>query len=421
MEVGDGSMSKYLFLLDELPPTQSANGICAEKVMSCLRQSGDVFCVLWDDFEKVKEKPFHCTTIPKKPWARFVLSMKGGQGLYHRWLFRAARVIYWMKRMLLLPIWPIDSLSCAYHFYASAKKLVDEHNITHVIAVSYPGETLLAMSLLKWQFNDQIKTVMYPLDVTLEGMNHGSSIERKLSCICGRRFIRFCAKRADQVLVLENALYLYNEVFPESERKNFSCCGIPLLESTDWTRYASNSVWKENELHFVFGGNLLYDMRNPIALLDLMEKAAWPENRDIYFDLYGKADSQIQELWKGRYKRLQIVEHGWVDESVLNTALLTANVLISIGNNEKHLIPSKLFKYMTTGNPIVHLYLFDDDPCIPYLKEYGNALLLKCDHDEAQKMVEYVMHCKQKKVEVASMFPSCTPQYTANMIQRKRK
>ena len=86
-------MSKYLFLLDELPPTQSANGICAEKVMYCLRQSGDVFCVSWDDFEKVKEKPFHCTTIPKKPWTRLVLSMKGKQGSYHRWLFLVARVI----------------------------------------------------------------------------------------------------------------------------------------------------------------------------------------------------------------------------------------------------------------------------------------------------------------------------------------
>ena len=412
-------MSKYLFLLDELPPTQSANGICAEKVMYCLRQSGDVFCVSWDDFEKVKEKPFHCTTIPKKPWTRLVLSMKGKQGSYHRWLFLVARVIYWMKRMLLLPVWPVDSVSCVFRFFSAARKIIKENDITHVIAVSYPGETLLAMCMLKRQFGSRIKTVMYPLDVSLEGVNHGSAVEKKLSCALGRRFMRFCARRADQLLVLENAMYLYDKVFPESERKNFSCCGIPLLENIDWTQYVSGSSSKENEIHFVFGGNLLYDLRNPTALLDLIEKASWPEDKDIYFDLYGKADSQIQELWKGRYKRLRIVEHGWVDESILNVALLSANVLISVGNNEKHLIPSKLFKYMSTWNPIVHLYLVDDDPCIPYLKKYGNAFLFKYGNDETQRIMEYVMNCKPKSIEITSMFSSCIPQYTANMIQSK--
>lgn len=412
-------MSKYLFLLDELPPTQSANGICAEKVMSCLRQSGDVFCVSWDDFEKVKEKPFHCTIIPKKPWTRFVLSMKGKQGPYYRWLFLTARIIYWIKRMLLLPVWPVDSVSCALRFFSSARKLIKENDITHVIAVSYPGETLLAMCMLKWKFGSKIKTVMYPLDVSLKGANHGSAVEKKLSCVLGRRFMRFCARRADQLLVLENAMYLYDRGFPESERKNFSCCGIPLLENIDWTQYESGSVSKENEIHFVFGGNLLYDLRNPTDLLDLIERASWPEDKDIYFDLYGKADSQIQQLWKGRYKRLQIVEHGWVNESILNVALLSANVLISVGNIEKSLIPSKLFKYMSTGNPIVHLYIVDDDPCLPYLKKYGNAFLFKSGHDKPQRMVEYVMNCKPKKMEITSMFPSCVPQYTANMIRSK--
>ena len=411
-------MNKYLFLLDELPPTQSANGICAEKVMSCLSQSGEVFCISWDDFEKVKEKPFHCTVIPKKPWTCFVSCMKGKQGSYHRWLFFVARMIYWMKRMILLPVWPVDSVSCVLRFFSAARKLIKENDITHVIAVSYPGETLLAMCMLRWKFGSRIKTVMYPLDVSLEGSNHGSAVEKKLSCVLGRRFMRFCARRTDQLLVLENAMYLYDKVFPESERKNFSYCGIPLLENIDWTQYDSVSS-SENEIHFVFGGNLLYSMRNPTALLDLIEAAPWPDEKQIYFDLYGKADAQIQELWEGRYKRLQIIEHGWVGEAALNSALLSADVLVSVGNNEKHLIPSKLFKYMSTGNPIVHFYFVDDDPCIPYLKKYGNVLLFKSEQDETQKLIKYVMNCKPKKVEITSMFPSCVPQYTANMIRNK--
>jgi hypothetical protein len=411
-------MSKYLFLLDELPPTQSANGICAEKVMSCLRQSGDVFCVSWDDLEKVKEKPFHCTTIPKKPWTRLVLSMKGKQGSYHRWVFLAARVIYWMKRMLLLPVWPVDSVSCAFRFFSAARKLIKENDITHVIAVSYPGETLLAMCMLKRQFGSRIKTIMYPLDVSLEGVNHGSAVEKKLSCVLGRRFMRFCVRRADQLLVLENAMYLYNKVFPESERKNFSCCGIPLLENIDWTQYASDASSKENEIHFVFGGNLLYSMRNPTALLDLIEAAPWPEEKQIYFDLYGKADAQIQELWKGRYQRLRIIEHGWVDEAVLNGALLSADVLVSVGNHDRHLIPSKLFKYMTTGKKIVHLSFSQHDPCIPYLQKYENYFLLDAAHMDEERLVHFSTAAEYRINSAATLFPTCIPQYTAELIQQ---
>ena len=74
---------------------------------------------------------------------------------------------------------------------------------------------------------------------------------------------------------------------------------------------------------------------------------------------------------------------------------------------------------MSTGNPIVHLYLVDDDPCIPYLKKYGNAFLFKNGNDETQRIMEYVMNCKPKSIEITSMFSSCIPQYTANMIQSK--
>ena len=411
-------MSKYLFLLDELPPTQSANGICAEKVMSCLNKTEDVFCISWDACEKVKNKPFHCITILKKPWTRIVLALQGKQGLFCRLLFLFARVLYWMKRMLLLPVWPIDSVSCVFRFFCSARRLIKENGITHVVAISYPGETLLAMCMLKWQFGKKIKTIMYPLDVTLEGMDHGRVFEKKLSRILGRRFMRFCARQADQLLVLENALYLFEEVFPEQERQHFSCCGIPLLEHTDWNQYVSDSVSKKKEIHFVFGGNLLYSMRNPTALLDLVDKAAWPEEKRVYFDLYGKADSQLQEEWQGRYKRLQIIEHGWVDETTLNAALMSADVLVSIGNTDRHLIPSKLFKYMTTGKRIVHFCFTQHDPCLPYLQMYENYLLMDAMHLDGEKIVHFSTSPERSRRNATALFPTCIPQYTAELIKK---
>lgn len=410
-------MNKYLFLLDELPPTQSANGICAEKVMGCLAESEAVYVVSWDEPSKSTPDPFKRASVPRKPWDRFASAQKAKSGIFNRLFFLMARIIYRLKRMLLLPLWPAESVSTVYRFYTAAKRLICSEGITHIVAISYPGETLLAMRMLKRRFGSKVKTIMYPLDVTLEGMNHGSAAEKRLSRMFGYRVMRACARYADCVLVLENAERLYKRVFPETEQKNFKKCGIPLLEAINQAARLPRKDMHTGEVHFAYGGNLLYSMRNPTAFLDLLETSNWPTHMTLYFDLYGKADAALRDFWQGRYEKLHIVEHGWVSEKELNQALMDADVLVNIGNREPQLIPSKLFKYMSTGKPIAHMYTTRKDPCIPYLHRYGNSFLINPNETEASMIVEWVLNRKAGVPDITSMFPACVPQYTATIIR----
>lgn len=405
-------MNKYLFLLDELPPTKSANGICVERVISYLQKKEKVYCITWNT-ENINNENVCLNKIKKKKWARKVEHMVKYTTPIGKLVFLTARCIYKMKRVLMLPIWPIDSYGTVCEYYSSACNLIEKENITHVIAVSYPGETLLAMKKLKKRYGERIQTIMYPLDVTLEGKYDGLSFEKAISKKCGRRFLIKCGCFADKIIVLENVEYLYKKYFPSNLQKKFKVCGIPLVEENDECKNKKSK--EELKVHCVFGGNLFYDLRNPTPLLDLLER----QNMEMVFDIYGSADDRLWKEWKGRYKNIQIKNHGWVSQDVLNNAILKADILINIGNAEEHLIPSKLFKYMCAKKIILHQKNTKNDPCVHYLKKYNKSFIY--DTNQISNADNFnIKTVFEKEVEIGNveaLFPRCTPQYTANIIK----
>jgi hypothetical protein len=404
-------MNKYLFLLDELPPTKSANGICVERVIAYLQNTGDVYCVSWNT-EKINNDKVYFYQIKKKKWARKVEYLKANTTLLGKMIFLIARCMYKLKRIFMLPIWPVDAYSTVNDFYSLACDLINKENITHVIAVSYPGETLLAMKKLKKKYGKKIQTIMYPLDVTLEGMYEGTTIEKYVSKKCGRKFLIKCGEFADKIIVLENVEHLYKQYFPNDLQKRFKVCGIPMIEESNYLK--NNKRIENSKISCVFGGNLFYDLRNPTPLLDMLEK----QNKEIIFDIYGCADSRLWKEWENRYKNIKIVDHGWVSQDILNDAIEKTDILINIGNAEEHLIPSKLFKYMSVKKPILHQKVAINDPCVPYLEKYNGAFIfdttIKVDEEKFDLDIFLKKDINTKSI--SQLFPRCTPQYTASII-----
>jgi glycosyltransferase involved in cell wall biosynthesis len=415
-------MKKFLFLLDELPPTKSANGICAEKVMRSLSADGyDVKCILWNANDNNR---FDTYLIPDKPWNRFVSRRLESNNLFSRIALLLGRIIHRIKRYIILPVWPVQSFSTVRKFQVAAQKLIEKHGITDVIAVNYPGETLLAMKRLKKKYGDRIRTVMYPLDVTLFGVPCGGRLEKKVSRKFSAHFMRHCARYADTVLVLENSQTEFESIFSTQERERFVICGIPLLESNGMIEVAENGLdqtGSEKTIHCIYAGNLLGRIRSPEALFTNLDRIAYNTSRRISFDLYGQMDAVSETILKSKIRHFDFINHGWIAEEELHGVLRKADILLNIGNEEKHLIPSKMFKYMSYGKPILHQCLIPKDPCIPYLTTYGNSLILHGDElqDEKKKnsAVLFIESAQTIAVDVSTLFPRCEPQYTARLLE----
>jgi len=93
-----------------------------------------------------------------------------------------------------------------------------------------------------------------------------------------------------------------------------------------------------------------------------------------------------------------------------------ADILLNLGNEMDNQIPSKLFEYMGTGKPILHLAAHRDDLCCRYLRDYPLALIL-CREDGAgpdavkalRGWLDAVRGQRVPYDEVAARFPRFTP------------
>lgn len=415
----------YLFLIDEHVPTHSANGICMDKVMTELvRNNHEVYCISFAR-KLMTPMPYSCFYISEKPWKKITNYFASNKRRVGKFVFNCLRGLYWIKRIALLFIWPVNSISSIINYYTKSFKVINEYKINKLIAVSYPGETLLAAKLIKKTFQDRVQVLIFPLDVTTEGRTGGLLFERKLSRIGGRHLLNSCLETVDNILVLENATSHFLACLKQELHQKIKYCGIPLIccetECVDGIRAnAENGIFQgERTINCVFAGKLLHDLRNPIPLLDLLEMCRIDGIDTISFHLFGEADDRIKKAWTDRYKHVRIVEHGWVEERVLDDVLISADVLINIGNTYSHLIPSKLFKYMSLRKPILQLSFVPDDPCIFYLKKYGSSFILSpsCSSSDLNALIGFLTNRKQFVGSLCDLFPQCTPKYMAHLLE----
>lgn len=79
--------------------------------------------------------------------------------------------------------------------------------------------------------------------------------------------------------------------------------------------------------------------------------------------------------------RRNVMRKGWVSGDDLERAWSDADCLLSIAEKRGRQMSSKIFSYMATGKPIVHVYYAEDDVNVEYLKRYPLALCLRVQDD----------------------------------------
>ena len=104
-------------------------------------------------------------------------------------------------------------------------------------------------------------------------------------------------------------------------------------------------------------------------------------------------------------------------------SLQNADILISIGNRDSDMVPSKTFEYMSYCKPIIHFYILKEDPVIPTLTQYPNALLLDAN-ESVQTLVEQTKAFLDKYSKISvdpkmirELFYESTPEFSIDLIE----
>lgn len=397
-------MNKYLFLLGDLPPKPSANGVCIEKIIKHLYVDNEknVHCILWSDSEIATLYKYNLHFIEGRKKSHY-------RSFFLKFLFRMKHIL---NKIIVLKYFPVNSFKIAKSFYNKSIEVIDEYDITHVIAVSFPGETLYAINKLKRKYGNSLITIVYPLDVSLEGDRTRFKFWNKLSQKAGSKMMNKTIKINDYVLTLENAISLFENKITSDYHYKFKSVGIPLIENLEHV-YEKN---KNDNYIILYAGYLLMDMYNPIPILDLINRGLEKKNKKAVFDFYGICDKKLEEIIINNYRNLKFINHGWVTDSELNKKMAEADIYLNISKEITNTIPSKMFKYMCFKKPIIHYYFNDNDCCIPYLTKYGNALLVKSNSFNEDIIDLEKITSSNQVGNIEEMFPTCTPKYTADII-----
>lgn len=97
-----------------------------------------------------------------------------------------------------------------------------------------------------------------------------------------------------------------------------------------------------------------------------------------------------------------------------------ADILLNLGNAYDNQMPSKLFGYLGTGKPVLHLAVSPGDPTLPYLARYPLALVLHrwdgVTPETVARLRRWLAEVRGRRLpyaQVAALYPAFTPRQVA--------
>lgn len=319
-----------------------------------------------------------------------------------------SRLFGCILKLIHLRQYPLCDTDVVRRYVSKVDELIRNNNISTVVAVYTPIEAIKSGAILKKKYS-YLNLIYYSLDTLSNEKGYGLLPEVFRSKI-GFKHEKIFFSLYDRVILMNCHKAHY-------EQKAFSCyknkiwfTDFPLFESHNTNLKNSRKSYK-----LVYTGYLNKHMRNPRVLLEFLRP--FLKEYILHFYVRGDCDEIIDEYIK-EYPS-NIINHGFVSHEESLKAISDADVLLSIGNFDTNMVPSKIYEYISTGKPIFHVYSYDKDPCLLVFEKYGNALCVKRNEMNSAENIEKFfreLHTVSTH-DIKSVFKESTPAYTVNLIK----
>ena len=412
-------MEKILIMTDAFLPKALANGICVHQISLKLIDMGyEVHIIAYKKKSESKSETIDQINIHRVRQRLFfrlrLYGEENANSFLGRISYNLAMVINKIKKLIYIKNYPMTSIVFTLRYYFKAKKLHTKYHFDLTISVYNPIESYIAGVLLKRKFTSMI-LVLYVLDsLTNNGLTRFTS--KKLNDGKGWKWEKKGYSVADLILNMKCHEEHHNKQRYNQYREKMRIVDIPLFRSISCNQNCN--VFDSSIINLVYTGALGFEYRNPKYLCDLFLSIPNIEVYKLHFYSRGNSESMLEKYQMNSLGK--IVRHGYVDVKTSISAICSASILISIGNTNSTMIPSKIFEYMSTGKPIIHLYSRSDDSCLPYYSQYKNVMLIdQSDQFEINRKKLDVFLRELKSIdfdEIKSVFYKNTPEYTAKLI-----
>jgi len=418
---GATDLKRILFMLGGYYPNPSPNGICVHRVSGELTKLGYQIHVIAhrgknENFQEYYEG-ISIHRINKRLDEKLLEYGKRKDGrTLGKISYKAAGVVRKILKLVFIPWFPLASPFAVYRYYKKAYSLNKKHRLDCIIAVFNPDEPLFAGALLKKQLKE-VKYGAYILDslIYLSGQNYlPSGLRNKLSW----KFEKMVYETADRVYNMEcHRLHHQSEKYlPYKNKMVF--LDTPLYSPR--RPFLSNKLYDSNIKHLVYMGSLFKDFRNPNYLYRLFKEINKSGEFQLHFYTRGSCEDEL--LKYQAESNGTVIKHGFVSHNEIDNIMANSDFLINIGVSNSTAISSKIFDYMSTGKPIIHLYYLDDDVNLNYFLKYELCLTIKMDekifNENANRLKEFLNKTHGKIIKQGELletfkknYPMCTAKH----------
>ena len=167
-----------------------------------------------------------------------------------------------------------------------------------------------------------------------------------------------------------------------------------------------------------FIGSFDIVVRNPVFVLELFRKLP----KEFVLHIVGRGMEDILEKYKCELGE-RLILHGMVSRWDAHAYMKNADVLVNVNNAVTNQLPSKLFEYINTGNPILNICKIKNCPSLEYMERYPLAYTLfeedGINDSVVGKVKSFIRESYDKTVpkqEVLENYYDCTDGYVANLI-----
>jgi hypothetical protein len=408
-----------VFIVERYYPNYSAVGICANNIIEELISKYKVIVIAKRDInpkDYIEFNQHYILTYSTKDnnirnyTDSKIISTKGNKRNIFVFLKNIVRGLGYVKAILKYKNINNQDIKAMYN------KLIEiEGNIDAIVPTCLPIESIIASIDYKNNISENTQIIPLLFDKFSENSTLHRTERNKIKKFSRHLMVEnTIIEQCDKFIYVDSWQMHIDRYFSEYKNK-FTKIEHPLIRKIKHTNY---SRYETKKLNIVYTGALYRKLRSPLRVLEVFENLIKNDNKIVlHFYITGDCDSIIQE-YSRKYPN-NIMYYGKVKSDVAKSAIANANILLSIGNTDITQLPSKIFEYISTGNPIIHFYSSKQDPGIEILNRYKNALCINNNDNNIEASLIEVFNKQATKVnfhEIENLYKDATPKYTADII-----
>lgn len=394
-----------LVLADKLYPTPNANSICLKRIMDEFEKSGHRILIVNRSIDERitdrKENVVNFFQPIDEKWERSDSIWK--------------KITYIFHRVLRLQRWPRVQTDFTNKYLNSINQLTPIDEVDVILSLCHPYESVEAGYILKIQYPFK-KWIIYNIDTVSDSSM--SKIDRLLCCSIKKKALKWelnMFSAADLIVSFKSHQVHYSNPNYREISHKMIFQDVPLFEPE---RFVGSRDHGRDTIKIIYAGKFYPRFRDPRILIGLF--CGLKTHRNYEVSVYTTFDF-VSYLNDSGENNGDILAHSYVEEHELNSHLVSSDFLLSIGNSDSNMFPSKIVTYVSYGKPIIHIYQDEKDPVVSYLEAYPDKLLIDYRGDvenNKNKIANYIegKHHSIDKKDLIIRYMESSPSYNTNQI-----